>query len=160
MRTMSRPFQPGAPTVAEVAAGVVLLYDSRPEVLLLHQADEDRWCFPKGHVDPGESLETTAIRETREETGLHNVQLASEIAEVSYRFFQPKHARNVFKTTIYFLATTLERDAHPEPIFDRVEWVSFEEARRRLGYETDRATLESAVRHFESRSQSEHGSKS
>ncbi|MFZ1024380.1 MAG: NUDIX domain-containing protein [Thermoplasmata archaeon] len=160
MRTTTRPFQPGAPTVAEVAAGVVLVYDSRPEVLLLHQADEDRWCFPKGHVDPGESLETAALRETREETGFQHLQLEGEVAEVSYRFFQPKSGRNVFKTTIYFLGSTLERDARPEPIFDRVEWVSFDEARLRLGYETDRATLDSAKRHFDNRSPAEGVSKS
>jgi 8-oxo-dGTP pyrophosphatase MutT (NUDIX family) len=151
MRATTRPFQPGAPAVAEVAAGVVLVFDSRPEVLLLHQADEDRWCFPKGHVDPGESLEAAAIRETREETGVQSVRLDGEIAQVSYRFFQPKSGRNVFKTAVYFLGSTADREVHPEPTFDRVEWVSFEEAARRLGYDTDRATLASAVRHFESR---------
>jgi diadenosine hexaphosphate hydrolase (ATP-forming) len=150
MRSATRPFQSGAPTVAEIAAGVVLVYDSRPEVLLLHQTDEDRWCFPKGHVDPGESLETAAIRETREETGIQHLQLEEEVAEVSYRFYQPTQRRNVFKTTIFFLASTLERGVRLEPIFDRAEWLSFDEARARLGYETDRATLESARRHVES----------
>jgi 8-oxo-dGTP pyrophosphatase MutT (NUDIX family) len=149
MRPMTLPFQPGAPTTAEIASGVVLVYDSRPEILLLHEASEDRWCFPKGHVDPGESLETAAIRETREETGIPDVHLESEIAEVSYRFFRPEENRNVFKTTIYFLARTSERSLDLEPTFDRAEWVSFDQARSRLSYETDRATLESAQRHFE-----------
>jgi 8-oxo-dGTP pyrophosphatase MutT (NUDIX family) len=115
-------------------------------VLLLHQTDEDRWCFPKGHVDPGESLSTAAAREIREETGLTSVTLDGELGEVSYRFYNPRKGHNVYKTTVYFLARTPETTAHPEAIFDRYEWVGLPVALERVPYETDRRMLEVLAR--------------
>jgi len=142
----TEPYRSDAPIVPELAAGAILMHEGERDVLLLHQRDEDRWCFPKGHVDPGESLAAAAVREIREETGLSSITLDGELGEVSYRFYQPKKARNVHKTTVYFLAHTSERSVRPERIFDRHEWVSVETALGRVTYETDRRVVEMLVR--------------
>lgn len=49
------------------AGGVVL--DGAGRVLLVRYRS-GAWAFPKGHVEPGETLEQTAVREVREETGV------------------------------------------------------------------------------------------
>lgn len=134
----------------ELAAGAVLVHEGKGDLLLLHQEDEDRWCFPKGHVDPGETLAAAATREIREETGLTAFTLDGELGEVSYRFFDPKKGRNVFKSTVYFLARTAERTPRLEPTFDRYEWVSLASARDRLPFETDRRILDAADRRLSS----------
>ncbi|MGD0718330.1 MAG: NUDIX domain-containing protein [Thermoplasmata archaeon] len=149
MAPRGEPYRPEVRIVAELAAGVVLVHESQRDLLLLHARDEDRWCLPKGHVDPGESLPTTALRETREETGFEHVTLFSELGEVSYRFYRPKDHVNVYKSVVYYLAFTHERTAHIEKIFDRYEWTPVMTALGRVPFETDRRMLEVARHHLE-----------
>ena len=41
----------------------------RLEVLLVHRPKYNDWSFPKGKVEPGESVRTCAVREVAECTG-------------------------------------------------------------------------------------------
>lgn len=57
-----------------------------PEILLVRPwKDRDVWGIPKGHVDPGETHEQCAIRETREESGLE-VELEDCLPECKVDF--------------------------------------------------------------------------
>jgi 8-oxo-dGTP pyrophosphatase MutT (NUDIX family) len=54
-----------------IAAGAaVFARDERGRVLLHRRSDTGRWGLPAGSLHLGESLAATAVRETREETGL------------------------------------------------------------------------------------------
>lgn len=54
------------PNVGSEAA----VFDEDGRLLMVKRADDGTWCLPGRFVDPGESPEETAVRETREETGL------------------------------------------------------------------------------------------
>lgn len=56
-----------------MAAGFGLVVNNSKEILMIQRAygkHKGKWSLPGGHQDKGESLRRTAIRETREETGI------------------------------------------------------------------------------------------
>jgi 8-oxo-dGTP pyrophosphatase MutT (NUDIX family) len=146
MSKRSEPYRPGVRIVTELAAGALVLRGPGPELFLLHELKEDRWCLPKGHVDPGESLEATAIREVAEETGMHGIRLGDEIGIATYRFYRPKTTENVWKTTVYFLAVPPPQfEIRLEPIFDAHRWVPLAQAVGLLPYAEEKRVVLNAL---------------
>jgi phosphohistidine phosphatase len=54
-----------------------------PEYLLI-TSHKGNWIFPKGIIDPGETPEQTALKESREEAGIHGRIASGPIASYSY----------------------------------------------------------------------------
>ena len=57
----------------EVNAGGGLVSNRRGDFLLINR--NGLWDLPKGHQDPGEDIEVTALREVQEETGINDLEL-------------------------------------------------------------------------------------
>jgi ADP-ribose pyrophosphatase YjhB (NUDIX family) len=78
---------PAAPVANSLvpSANVVVVNDAG-ELLLIHRTDNDNWALPGGAMDLGESLVDTAVRETREETGI-----ACEVTGLVGIYTDPRH---------------------------------------------------------------------
>ena len=122
-----------------LAAGAVLWRGDPddPEVAIIHRPHYDDWSLPKGKVDPGESLPTTAAREILEETG-YTVRLGKLIGKVAY----PVQGRT--KVVYYWMARVLEGSYTPNDETDELRWVSIDEACDLLSYEVDTQVLAKA----------------
>ena len=102
------------------------------------------WRLPKGTPERGETVEQTACREVREETGV-DVNLLAPITSIRYFFVGHDDGIRYDKTVYFYLmepmgGSTSEHDAE----FDVVEWCSYEEAVDLLEYDNEREVLEAA----------------
>ena len=68
--------------VKEAAGGVV--YNETGEVLMIYR--RGRWDLPKGHIDPGETPEECAVRETAEETGVSGAKIVSHLCNTLHAY--------------------------------------------------------------------------
>jgi ADP-ribose pyrophosphatase YjhB (NUDIX family) len=72
----------------------VLITDGA-NILICHPTNGKWWDIPKGQQDPGETLEATAIRELREETGV--VALPEQLQYLGTFDYRPKKNLAVFR---------------------------------------------------------------
>ncbi|NML40927.1 NUDIX domain-containing protein [Chitinophaga sp. G-6-1-13] len=118
-------------TVLVAAGGLITNPDG--EVLMMFR--RGKWDLPKGKQDPGEDLETCAVREVAEETGLHTISLTHKITETFH--YYPMKAKKVLKHThwyrMQFTGTELTVPQIEEDIQD-IEWVKPQNLEKFLKY--------------------------
>lgn len=130
------------------AGGLVFRKKADRLEFLLIQDLKDRWSIPKGHVESGETLEQTAVREIGEETGLKSLKIIDKLDKI--HFFYRLEGKLIFMTTFVFLmeATDPAEEVvaeNSEGIID-VAWFSGEEARDLIEYKDTKVLLEMALR--------------
>ena len=105
-----------------------------------------RWSLAKGTPDPGETLEETALREVREETGLE-VEMDSPLGAIDYWFVGQEPGVRFHKTVHYYLMNPIGGgiELH-DPEFDVVKWFTSEEALEILAYANETEVLRRALK--------------
>ncbi|PKB82360.1 MAG: hypothetical protein BZY88_04600 [SAR202 cluster bacterium Io17-Chloro-G9] len=127
------------------AGGVVYRrVDEQIEAVLCGRSTPVRWSLAKGTPDDGETLEETALREVREETGL-DVALDTTLGSIEYWFADRESETRYHKTVHFYLMKAIGGDTERhDPEFDVVRWFPFEEALRIAAYPNEAQVLRRA----------------
>lgn len=144
----SRQISPRAKAVREYTSGGIVfrIKDNVIEIVLLQDL-KARWSIPKGHVESGETLEQTAIREIGEETGLHSLKILSKLDKI--HFFYRMNNKLIFMTNFIYLIESTDTDEQLQPedsegIVD-VQWFEAEQAYDILEYKATKVILRDAI---------------
>ena len=128
------------------AGGVVYrLKSGRPEFALTLRSGAPVWCLPKGLVEKGESLESTAAREIHEETGLTGAN-EGRIDAIEYWYVSKEEATRFHKKVYFFLfrGTGGSPQAHDWEVAE-VRWFPLDEALAHLAYAGEREVVAKAA---------------
>lgn len=137
------------PTQTQVSAGGVTFRrrGSQIEVALISVGDEARWQLPKGLVNKGETTETAAQREVREETGIET-ELLELIDKIEYWYYSTQRGERIrFHKFVYFyLLRYLSGDVrdHDQEV-NEARWFEIEEAGRLLAFKSERQLIARAA---------------
>lgn len=114
-------------TVIQAAGGLVV-NDAGAVLMMLRRG---KWDLPKGKLDPGESLETCAVREVQEETGLTEVILEKPLL-VTYHTYDESGKHILKETHWYLLQAPGQQPLEPqtEEQITQLKWVPAAEVKQ------------------------------
>src|SRR5215472_15064415 len=118
---------PAAPKANSIVPSAnVIAVNDQGEILLIRRTDNSNWAVPGGGMDLGESITDTAVRETREETGI-----TCQITGLVGIYTNPRHVirytsnnevRQEF--SIVFTARSVAGELRPSSESSEPQWVS------------------------------------
>jgi 8-oxo-dGTP pyrophosphatase MutT (NUDIX family) len=128
------------------AGGVVFRQiNGRIETVLCGRNNPACWSLAKGTPNEGESLEETALREVREETGLE-VHIDAPIGSIEYSFDNRTGSVRFHKTVLFYLMVPIGGSTQLHDLeFDVVMWFPIDEALNTLTYANEANVLQQAL---------------
>ncbi len=107
-------------TLIEAAGGIV--QNDKKEILFIFRLG--KWDLPKGKVEKGEDIASTAVREVEEETGATNLKLKQKVGETYHTY--NAFGKHYLKTTHwYYITCPSKQNLKPQKEEDiaALQWV-------------------------------------
>jgi len=121
-------------------------------VLIIRDSHE-HWALPKGRLEPGETTEQAARRETHEETGLSALELTADLGTTDF-WFEDKWevvGERVHKFITYFLYELTDYQAVVTSLDEHItehKWISVAELPEAVSYTSLKPVVAEAIKHL------------
>ncbi|MGD8300542.1 MAG: bis(5'-nucleosyl)-tetraphosphatase [Nitrosopumilaceae archaeon] len=127
--------------IEETSAGIVLFRRENDKILfLLLHYPSGHWDFVKGKMEKGETPHETAIRETKEETGITDVTFLDNFEEwIQYNFQYDGELVN--KKVVFFLAETKSKDVEISHEHLDYTWMDYVTAMEKTTFDNAKTVL-------------------
>ncbi|WP_371504057.1 bis(5'-nucleosyl)-tetraphosphatase [Nitrosopumilus adriaticus] len=130
--------------IEETSAGIVIFRkeDSKNLFLLLHYPS-GHWDFVKGKIEKDETTHQTAIRETKEETGITDISFVENFEEwIEYNF--QYQGELIHKKVVFFLAETKTKDVEISHEHQNFTWMDYNTAMEKTTFDNAKTVLTKA----------------
>ena len=130
--------------IEETSAGIVLFRKEESKILfLLLHYPSGHWDFVKGKMEQGESTHQTAVRETKEETGITDITFIENFEEwIEYNF--KFKGELVQKKVVFFLAETKTEDIKISHEHSGYTWMDYNSSMEKTTFDNAKTVLTKA----------------
>lgn len=105
------------------------------------------WDFVKGKIEQGETLHQTAVRETKEETGISDLEFVEGFEEkINYNF--QFEGELIQKEVVFFLGKTKTHTINVSHEHLDYTWLDYENALEKVTYQNAKNILSKANKLF------------
>ena len=115
--------------VVTAAGGMVL--NDKDEILFIYR--KKRWDLPKGKTEKNETIESSAIREVEEETGVEGLKV-TKFLQKTYHIFKRKGRYRLKVTHWYEMRTSYDGELRPETKegIEKAKWKDLKKSQKAL----------------------------
>lgn len=127
--------------IEETSSGIVLFRRENGKILfLLLHYPSGHWDFVKGKMEKGETYHETALRETKEETGITDVKFLDNFEEwIRYNF--QYNGELVDKKVVFFLAETKTKEVEISHEHLDYTWMDYVTAMEKTTFDNAKTVL-------------------
>ena len=130
--------------IKETSAGIVLYRkENTKNLFLLLHYPSGHWDFVKGKMEKNETTHETAIRETKEETGITDIVFAENFEEwIEYNF--KYQGELVQKKVVFFLAETKTKEIEISHEHSGYIWMDYNASMEKTTFDNAKTVLTKA----------------
>ena len=141
MPSLAHRAEDGAP---QQAAAIPFRYrEGMVEVCLVTTLKAGRWTVPKGFIDPGDTAPETAVKEAREEAGVHGRVVGGPVGYYDIRKLGGRH-----RVVVYLMRVDRVDDRWEEQSLRQRRWTSVRRAEKLLTGRPVEAAFRRACTHI------------